>query len=366
LSLPNELLAKILFDVDDEVDRFCLGLTCLQLFTLAEEQWLAHITNAYKVRPKLLCIGDSADWDCLPPSCTSILQDLQSTKKVGRMYWDERPHTIVDALKKLPERPNESLLNTLRRRLGLTVWRRVLLQAPVKERGMYDALFHKGSAAWRSRTPAFPGIPEARIIHASLFDDSWSLEESFAEHEIGRHYVLRNHTKKTFVLEDPFITSFAECIDQKAEGYDRFPSMELQHIALAQCCRSSSSRFHIDEGLAEELANGPWAGDELDIVSERAFRMSFRGGGEDPHVWKNDGARLLDLMWRIVLSENMLNHHHRGEHEALKASIRSRVVPGKTIEELLGGVSASEDAAEEEKEQKRLKPFRFQTREEYL
>jgi len=37
LALPNEILAEIIFAIDQDVDRYCFGLACVRLFSLIEE-----------------------------------------------------------------------------------------------------------------------------------------------------------------------------------------------------------------------------------------------------------------------------------------------------------------------------------------
>jgi len=160
---------------------------------------------------------------------------------------------------------------------------RLVMQAPLRNREEYiGRLFELGIISQKSYV--WEGLrTEADLFGRSLLE----LLRKSRYLNFGRRskqtYVLRNHSKKVFVLEDPFITSFAECIGTEGQ-------LTLEHVALSQCGRSADPSVSMAVDASDELINGPWSGDELDTVTEKEFRRSFRSGEEVSAEWRNNGA----------------------------------------------------------------------------
>lgn len=197
----------------------------------------------------------------------------------------------------------------------------------------------------------FPKIPELETWYYSLQDTYMSDgHKKLGKSTLKASYVLRNHTKKVFVLETPFCTSFTDYLLKMSDT--RWPSkITMTQAVLSQCCLSANQSDTMDGGSSDEIVGGPWAGDESDLVTEREFLMAFRRGEEDAEQWKNDGERVFKQMWRIVEVEappaivykdggNSADYRDSNEEEpVIEPTPREVLVslnhPGKTVQDLL-------------------------------
>ena len=227
-QLPNELLIVILLNVQDDVDRYCLGLCCVRLFNICEEVWLNDYTRGFQ-RPRFLCIEGRVAWPAIPESCVHLLQSLlkrpsslvlgsvpgfqQGDFESDILLLLERRHIpplhVMRHLEMFPESSIEPDINPLvvmLRRLGEKVWARMTAEN-------YDSLKAVFDLTGSIFSGSIPEIPEAHVLSQSLM---FHVPTTFHSSSPTRSQatVLRNHTKKLFVLQEPMKSMFKECFDR--------------------------------------------------------------------------------------------------------------------------------------------------------
>lgn len=335
LDFPNEILISILLDIDDEVDRFCFGMTCVHLFTLCEEYWL----RTYKVgskKPRFICIADFTEWaGFLRPSFELFALFLSDSKTPEQYLLDIKSTPDTPTLLPLSAASSGPTMFALRR-LAVKAWKRLL---PVESKTINvdesvsscDRLIRSSLKEARNEFCAL-GIEasDAEVILRSLMRQLPVPIKSPDAPNAKK--VLRNHTKKLFVLAHPLIDVHFETFDAKAAyGMDT----TLVQLALSQIC------FPEDDGsnprglrsVPWEIVNASWAGDSLDIVSESELLSDFRSGVLDPKKWVNDTGRMMEYAWAI--NSRQLSPRRGVNMEERKSYLDSVLLPGKTPEELL-------------------------------
>ena len=342
------------------MDRYCFGMSCVRLFTIIEEHWLVHLLDVYHLKPRILALGDYATWNDLPSSSLHAIRQHQTLLNFEDSP-EEDAQYVLERLYPVIRNPVEDLL----KKLLIAVWDRLLQNAPRRVKYQLNYLTYL-EYPWLSGCPQTVKKiqTEMEVLRLSLADFV-NEKRGFVYSRINstptakwEPYALCNYSKKTFVLQHPFITTFDECIGEPG-------ILTLAHVALSQCCRSEDSSVAMSHDVSEELVNGPWAGDELKIVSAFEFRMMFRSGKEDAEEWKNDGGRIAALMWICAETEGMLwalEKREKSEVDEWKDRLMERVVPGETVQEILGGEEeAARDALLESEEKKRRMKYDMQS-----
>jgi len=345
LRLPNELLTRILMSVADHVDRYCLGLSCGRMFTICEEIWLSRYHEAFR-RPKLLVTVDSVGWAHVPEHCAYLLEGLHERKSVLNFEFgsqltqdafdadaflplEERTipvEKVIDRMPVLPQpfsasgtTPESDPLAILLRQLGDKVWKRILDRILLDHENL-STIFSSADYSTAYAAAISTDIPEALVLCRSLmFHIPTTIPPPITLPSEKRRMVLRNHTKKIFVLEEPLRSVFEKCFPKSPQALD------LSTIAFYQVLTPT---------LLDRLVLGlTWAGDELDVVSVQEFQMDLRLMTiETSAEWVNQSGKVMEKYWEgtvpseTTVAESVL--------VASKAYLNAQLHPGLTSAEL--------------------------------
>ena len=253
----------------------------------------------------------------------SVLAEQQEFRSDEYMQ-STTPYYAISSLYTLPDvTPNDDQTNPLSsslRQLGFKVWHRIIPKTSSEE---LRSLFAAISPEKIKDISNFSAYPEAFAIQRSLISARTTAAMPSALENQPR--VLCNITKRLFVLEEPMYTAL-----KKAAQRTDLPT--LGHVVLSQICRSDEG----DWTLPSVSIEGPWAGDELEIVPELVFLERLQSLDlAAVRKWRNETGKILDLLWGLI--EVYSNHSGAG---ASKNAEQKRVLdrqfkPGKTAEEIL-------------------------------
>ena len=331
LTLPDRLLARIIASISDHVNRYCFGLTCVRLFALCEERWLKRYHTDFQ-RPRLLCVGDYSPWDAIGRTAFQEFRTLQHRTSAFNIHVDEstrtelfcfedtkkmkNPFDVAEYLEDLPKYSADSqrdALSTSLSILGEKVWKRIRQDAD-GDVTLSSLLATSGKVV--------SGIllhPEALVLHRSLINPRTTLLKAS---QLGKQTtVLRNHTKRVFVTERPLFTGFKKRFGHTAPTFAQ--------AVLSQICRSNQD----DRTMIIDLG-GPWAGDELDIVSEGEFLENLKIlRPEEVKAWGNVSNQMLTDLWELLFAAAL---DLSPETERWKISLEKQIkLRGRTAEDFL-------------------------------
>jgi len=320
----------IMFAIPDKADRACFAMTCVRIFSLVEEHWLEHFTEDIR-RPRLLCAGDYARWKDVGRESLKAFRTLKHQKSMilldltekdydtGKFMKKASPYQVIGALPLLPahqpsRKAKKDPLTTSLRQIGQVVWKRLVRDLPPAERPSDDQYSSESFASVKHM------LPEASILYRSLLHPQVTGPRDSALVKPPR--VLRNHTKKVFVLEQPMFSEL--------KGMYGGPLPTLGHVALSQVCRSQEG----DSTMKSVNTFGGWPGNELDVISESDFVEHLKTMKlEDVQSWNNITPLVLRLLEGIIGDDPDCRRYPSSEAQE---SLRNKVAhQGATAEQLL-------------------------------
>ena len=318
MELPNELLIRILLSVEDDVDRYCLGLSCIRLFSVCEDVWLKKYTDAFK-RPRLLVVARGSAWESIPQNTMHHFRPIRSRQSTiegpipEQPASEAQPYDAICKLARLPSYTSEAVSDPL-----------VVLLRQLGER-VRERMFPSTSSDGRDGMPSdFTDAPTASEAAATFRTEASVLSRSLLSHIptptqpsplIGQPKVLRNHSKKLFVLEGPLCSVYRQCFGKQVSP----------NFSYMVC-----SRIFIDS----RTFSAEWVGDALDVVSEAEFCQDLEMlTVEERAQWENFSGKAMEGVWE--LGKQLYRESAVTDEKEVRALVARELGPGKTVEELL-------------------------------
>lgn len=320
-----------MLSVEDDVDRYCLGLSCTLLFSICEERWLKTYTETFR-RPRLIAVAaKESPWSSIPQGSMHYFRHLRNRESISTDT-DSTPDPIepYNVIKDLPRIPESNSISTpdplvfVLRQLGEKVWERMAQNMQPLQREELDPVITTREITVDEAMTA--GIPEAFILSRSLMFHIPTPAKPSPFTDQPR--VLRNHTQKVFALEDPLFSMYRKGFQAGkpitgglfAGVTDRMPTFAYM----------VSTR--IFASIADDPAvTGEWAGNEIDVVSETEFYRDLTLlTAKDCAEWKNFSRQAMESFWEIGKT-----FYGDMAWEPLELSLNGELKSRKTAKELL-------------------------------